>query len=102
MTGLAKLFDPPAEIIAEYSSDLQGGFRANELDIRDMLKRRPCTIEEICLVFGLHENEASKYMGKLAREGLVRQERKNGGIYFSGLQDKDAKNKLTCVKGKFY
>ncbi len=89
MAGLAKCFDPPAEVIAEYSSDTSAKVRANEEDILEMLERRPCTIDQICKVFGLHRNEASKYLGKLVRTGSARERRKEGDIYYSGVHDKE-------------
>ena len=90
MTALAKLFDPPADVIAEYSSDASAKVRANEEDILEMLERRPCTIDQICRVFGLHRNEASKYLGKLVRTGNAQEHRKAGEIYFSGMHGQEA------------
>ncbi len=49
---------------------------------RFLLARRPCTGEQIAKVFGMHENEVAKYIGKLVRNGLVRTERKSSAIYF--------------------
>lgn len=90
MGTFAKLFDPPAEVVAEYSSDTSAKVRANEEDIREMLERRPCTLEQICRVFGLHRNEASKYVGKLVRTGSAREIRKANEVYYSGIHRKEA------------
>jgi wyosine [tRNA(Phe)-imidazoG37] synthetase (radical SAM superfamily) len=89
MDALAKLFDPPAEVIAEYSNDASAKVRANEEDILEMLERRPCTLEQICRVFGLHRNEASKYLGKLIRTGSALERRKEGDLYYSGVHGKE-------------
>jgi len=86
MGALAKLFDPPAEIIAEYSSDSSAKVRANEADILDMLKRRPCTLDQICRVFGLHKNEASKYLGKLLRMKKIRHQEKDRNAYYVAVK----------------
>ena len=86
MGALAKLFDPPAEIIAEYSSDSSAKVRANEADILDMLKRRPCTLDQICRVFGLHKNEASKYLGKLLRMKKIRHQEKDQNAYYVAVK----------------
>jgi len=80
---------PPCE---EYSNDAAANVQANEADILEMLKRRPCTLDQICRVFGLHKNEASKYLGKLTRTGQAREHRKDGEMYFSGVHDKEAKH----------
>ena len=45
---------------------------------------KPCTIEQLCRVFGLHRNEASKYLGKLRRTGRIRQLRKSGEVFYAG------------------
>jgi len=92
MGALARLFDPPAEVIAEYSSDASAKVQANEADILGMLKRRPCTLDQICRVFGLHKNEASKYLGKLTRTGQARERRKAGEVYFSAIHGEDAEH----------
>lgn len=83
MNLLARRFDPPAEIIAEYSSETSVKIKANEVVILDMLKRRPCTLDQICRGFGLHKNEASKYLGKLTRTGQAQERREAGEVYFS-------------------
>ncbi len=84
---LAGLFNPPAEVIAEYSTGLSAGIKAGEDEIMAMLKRRPCTLEQICESFGLHRNEASKYLGKLTRTGRAREMRKEGQLYYSALPE---------------
>ncbi|MBN1863940.1 MAG: radical SAM protein [Victivallales bacterium] len=72
MNALARLFGSAAEVIAEYSGDTSAKIKANESDILDMLRRRPCTLDQICRVFNLHKNEAAKYVGKLLRAGDIR------------------------------
>jgi wyosine [tRNA(Phe)-imidazoG37] synthetase (radical SAM superfamily) len=90
MRVLARLFDPPAEVIAEYSNDASAKVHANELEVLDMLQRRPCTLDQICRVFGLHRNEASKYLGKLTRTGQAQAQRRNGDVYYIVAQKRGA------------
>jgi wyosine [tRNA(Phe)-imidazoG37] synthetase (radical SAM superfamily) len=85
MQKLATLFDPPAEVIAEYSTDLSARIQAGEEEIMAMLKRRPCTMDQICESFDLHRNEASKYLGKLTRTGKVQEMRKDDKLYYSAM-----------------
>jgi len=85
MEDLAKLFKPAAEIMAEYSSSTSAGIQSTEADLLGMLERRPCTLDQICRVTGLHPNEASKYLGKLTRTGQVQENHKAGTVYFSGM-----------------
>ena len=88
MEKLAKLFNPPAEVIPEFSMDISKSTGANEVDILAMLERRPCTMEQIAHVFGIHRNEVSKYVGKLVREGRIREERKDNDIFYIGTLKK--------------
>lgn len=89
MRNLAQLFDPVAEIIAEYSPDSSARVQANEADILEMLERRPCTLDEVCRVFGLHRNEVLKYLGKLTRTGRVIRQPKGAEFYYAGVHDRD-------------
>ena len=89
MAPLARLFDPPAEIVAEFSSRLSSKVRKDETDILQMVERRPCTLDEICRVFGLHRNEATKHLGKLVRTGRAQQRWRKGEAYYSGAQGRD-------------
>ena len=86
---MAGLFDPPAEVIAEYSTDSSARIRAGEREILSMLQRRPCTLAQICEAFNLHRNEGLKYLGKLTRTGQVRENRKNSEIYYFDDRRKD-------------
>lgn len=79
---LAPLFDPPAEVIAEFKTDLKQSIRSNEENLLDMLRRRPCTSEQIAGAFGLHLNEVAKYVGKLLRTNQVRMIRQNNTVYY--------------------
>ncbi|MDD2389896.1 MAG: radical SAM protein [Desulfobacterales bacterium] len=83
MNELARLFDPVAEVIAEYKTDCLTSIAANQDRIFSMLQRRPCTAKEITEVFGMHINEVSKYLGNLVRTNQVRTERKKTNIYYT-------------------
>lgn len=90
MEKLAKLFDPLAEVIAEFNTKQAPEIQANEDTILAMLQRRPCTIQQISGALGLHINEVSKYAGKLLRTRRIREEQKNGGdVYYSGNCQKE-------------
>jgi wyosine [tRNA(Phe)-imidazoG37] synthetase (radical SAM superfamily) len=85
LASLCHLFRPPAQVIAGYRD--KGGFeiQANREAIISMLKRRPCTAEEIAGAFGMHLNEVSKYLGNLLRQGRIRTERSSGLLYFVAI-----------------
>lgn len=87
---LAEHFTPKAEVIAEFSSDSSASIKATEKDILATLERRPCTLDQLCAVFGLHRNEASKYIGKLLRTGQIVEQRKADQVYYHGLHEQNS------------
>jgi len=86
LDNLADLFCPAARVIVEYSSDKSSGTLANEDTILAMLKRRPCTAQQIGEVFGMHLNEVSKYLGKLSRTGRIRSQDSGREGYFVAVE----------------
>jgi len=82
MEALRELFEPTAEVIAEFTTDSEKDIQLNEETILAMLKRRPCTAEHISQVFGMHLNEVSKYLGKLIRTKKIRTERKENTLFY--------------------
>ncbi len=83
MEELTELFRPVATVIAEFSSDKSSDAAANEDTILAMLKRRPCTAQQISEVFGMHLNEVSKYIGKLLRNGKIGRHDRDGESYYA-------------------
>jgi wyosine [tRNA(Phe)-imidazoG37] synthetase (radical SAM superfamily) len=82
MAALMHLFQPTAEIIADFSTPRSKPMQTNAAAILDMLKRRPCTARQIADAFGLHVNEVSKYFGRLMKENKIRAERKKEEVYY--------------------
>lgn len=89
MDGFCGLFDPPAEVIAEFSTARLQDIKANQETVLAMLKRRPCTAEQIGEVFSMHLNEVAKYLGKLVRTEKVQTERRNGDVYYAAAVSND-------------
>jgi wyosine [tRNA(Phe)-imidazoG37] synthetase (radical SAM superfamily) len=52
-----------------------------------MLKRRPCSLDDICSGLGLHQNEALKYIGHLQSSRLIDSEKRDGLIFFKTIKD---------------
>ncbi len=79
----AKLFEPPAEIIADFLGiHQQIDFLSTKEDIIKMLQRRPCTINDIANGLGIHRNEAIKHIEKILENGLLEQDTLEGKIYY--------------------
>ncbi len=69
---LSRLFDPPAEVVADYHHvHEQTQFSVSRDDILSLLRRRPCSIEGIAQGLGMHPNEVVKYVEALQAEKLV-------------------------------
>ena len=51
-------------------------------DVLSILKRRPCSLNDICSGLGIGRNEALKYISHLQEQEVVDSEEKNGTIFF--------------------
>jgi wyosine [tRNA(Phe)-imidazoG37] synthetase (radical SAM superfamily) len=88
MAALTHLFDPPAEVIADFSTARSKPMQTNAAAILEMLRRRPSTARQIAEGFGLHVNEVSKYLGRLVKEEKIRITRQKEEIYYrSAIED---------------
>ena len=77
---------PPAEGFADYSNvHKQQDFPAQREDVLKLLKRRPCSVEDIAAGLGLHRNEAVKYIEELSSEGKVEAKPQNQQLYYKAL-----------------
>ncbi len=83
MEALTHLFQPTAEVIAEFSARHVEYMQANQETIFSMLQRRPCTADQIAEVFDMHLNEVSKYLGILMRRDQIHVERKDSMVYYA-------------------
>ena len=83
MAALTHLFEPQAEVIAEFDLRHCQRLMAGPDTIFEMLKRRPCTAEQMAEGFGMHPNEVLKYLGYLLRANRVRIERRGCSVYYA-------------------
>ena len=61
-----------AEVVSEFAAPM--GEESNSMkdaEILNLIKRRPCTAEDISRALGLHLGEVVKYLEKLVKEGAV-------------------------------
>jgi wyosine [tRNA(Phe)-imidazoG37] synthetase (radical SAM superfamily) len=80
-----KLYDK-AEVIADYSDvHKQKDFSAQRDDVLTLLKRRPCSIEDIAAGLGLHRNEVVKYVEELSSEGKIEAKPQNQKLYYNAV-----------------
>lgn len=80
---LAALFEPRGEVIADYTGvHQQAEFTARREDVLSMIRRRPCSMQDIARGLGIHMNEAGKHVGELTSEGLIKAERRGATVYY--------------------
>jgi len=87
---LAAALGNRAEVIADYPpSHLRADFAGRGEDILALLRRRPCTLDDIAEGLGLHRNEVVKYVNALVADGVLK-ERFRGGMLYYAVSEPDA------------
>jgi wyosine [tRNA(Phe)-imidazoG37] synthetase (radical SAM superfamily) len=83
-TIIREVSGPNVEIVASSGAhQKQGEFVAQREDVLAMLRRRPCSIEDVAAGLGIHRNEAIKYIDELEKAGRIRSETRQGITFFS-------------------
>ncbi|MGE5293362.1 MAG: radical SAM protein [Solirubrobacterales bacterium] len=71
------------EVIGEAPAGLSDRHEIRtEADVVSVLRRRPCTIEDICVGLGITRNEAAKHVASLQATGIVHSEQRGEVTYF--------------------
>ena len=80
-----ELYDK-AEVIADYSNiHKQQDFSARHEDVLTLLKRRPCSVEDIAVGLSLHRNEVVKYVEELSSEGKIETKSQNQQLFYKAV-----------------
>ncbi|MDD4618907.1 MAG: radical SAM protein [Bacteroidales bacterium] len=76
---------PNVEIIATsiYRKQLLSYQGNIESAILETIARRPCTLEDLCAMLGLHTNEINKYLSTMELEGKIESKLQNRGVFYS-------------------
>jgi len=81
---ISRFFGPHCEVIASDTGiHDQSEFISTGEDVLDLLRRRPCSVEDISAGLGIHRNEAVKYVQELADKKLIRVEERCGKRLYS-------------------
>ncbi len=76
-------FEPQGEPIAEFRNCCkQAEFKADRNEILDMLRRRPCSVEDISNGLGLNHNEVLKHIVNLIHEDLLTHTVTEGRLFY--------------------
>ena len=83
LARLAPLIAANAEVIADYQHvHEQPAFVARGEDVLGLLRRRPCTVEDIASGLGIHRNEAVKYVEQFLAEKRIDSRRRDYRTYY--------------------
>ena len=83
MEEAAALFRPPAEVIADFRGvHAQEDFAASRDEVLDMLRRRPCSLEDIAAGLRMHRNEVVKYVEELTADAQIEKTLTAGKLYY--------------------
>lgn len=82
LASLADYFNPPAVVIAKFKGTPAADIFSNEDAIYAMLKRRPCTANDIAATFGLHIHEVLKHLGNLLQKKQIQVVRESHAVYY--------------------
>jgi wyosine [tRNA(Phe)-imidazoG37] synthetase (radical SAM superfamily) len=83
LSQIAGLFDPPAEVVAGYQGVPEEAYSGHlDTDIITILKRRPCTLNDLSNVLGVPHNTTVKCLYHLSKENRVVTKNINGQTYY--------------------
>ena len=84
-TITAKLHEK-AEVITDYNDiHKQQNFSIRRQDVLMLLKRRPCSIDDIAAGLSLHRNEVVKYVEELTSENKIKAKPGNQRLYYKAV-----------------
>ena len=83
MEEIRTALGPPAEVIARVEGHHHPPApTVDEEAVIQMLRRRPCTVQDVAEGLGAHENEIIKCLRDLAERGRVRTTRTGGRLFY--------------------
>jgi wyosine [tRNA(Phe)-imidazoG37] synthetase (radical SAM superfamily) len=83
MRDVAQYFDGDVEIIVDFKGAAhEKYFQATKHEIVNLIKRRPCSLEDISGGLHLHKNEVLKYVEDLLKSGEITRYKHNHTLYY--------------------
>lgn len=82
LARIAVALGPKAEVIADFAAPSQGQSDVSTHDILAMLKRRPCSLEDICRAMGVSPDHAQRCLSILSSDDIVETENRNGTLFY--------------------
>jgi wyosine [tRNA(Phe)-imidazoG37] synthetase (radical SAM superfamily) len=87
LAELAGLFSPEAEVIAEFGARPDGvvSRAAESEEVLGLLRRRPCTVDDVAAGLGLHPNAVVKTLSSLEHQGEVHRVLREGRVFWHAV-----------------
>jgi wyosine [tRNA(Phe)-imidazoG37] synthetase (radical SAM superfamily) len=100
LRAIAALLGPKCEVVADFSpargSQLPDHKAEDTLErhiamsrkteaLFSMLKRRPCSLSDICSGLRISRDEALRYISDLQHRGVIHSEQKNGSVFYKSF-----------------
>lgn len=83
MDQIARRLGDGAEVIADFSKTIQTkDFRTGQAEILDLLRRRPCSTDDICSGLGMNRNIVQKLIQQLLNDSKITAEREKHVTYY--------------------
>jgi len=83
LKAIADKLGDNAEVVASFSPSERGEKIQTTADtVLSMLKRRPCSLQDICQSLAIHPNEVLKYIGYFQQSKQISSEEKNTVIFY--------------------
>ncbi|MBL7106218.1 MAG: radical SAM protein [Phycisphaerae bacterium] len=90
LESIAQQIGNNCQVVADYpESEQTENMLIKSEQILDMLKRRPCSLDDICAGLNIHRNHALKYIGRFENEGKIVAEIKNGKKFYKSSEHKN-------------
>jgi len=85
---LAILLDWETEIIAKFTPRNQIACYNTDVEntILQLVKRRPCTLDDLCSTLGKHHSEVNKYLETLLNRNIIIAKKMERGVFFETLE----------------
>ncbi|HOE10811.1 MAG TPA: radical SAM protein [bacterium] len=93
MRYFATMFEPKAEVIGGHSSTLEmTGLVGSSEEILALVRRRPCTLDDIADGLAMNRNVVIKYVDRLISEGHLRHKVQDSLVYYWATEESPSKN----------
>lgn len=84
LQAIAASFGQNCEVVPDFSPPhCNMHVESGAEHVLSMLKRRPCSLNDICSGLGIHRNEALKYVSHLQRRRVIDSQEKAGIVFFT-------------------